>query len=100
MTDTTGYRLISAESHIIEPSNLFDGLPRDVRDRAPRLEPWNGGSAWMVDGADPVPLPPSASGPASRRQHGQTKAAIGFDEVLPGLHDPAERLALQDADSV
>lgn len=55
----SGYDLISADSHVIEPADLFEkGLPAALRDRAPRLSSWNGGSAWLVEGADAVPLPP------------------------------------------
>jgi predicted TIM-barrel fold metal-dependent hydrolase len=102
MTDDASYSIISADSHVLEPPGLFaGGLPAALRDRAPRLAEWNGGSAWMVDGLEPVPLPPTAAtGSGYRLDVGGAGAPIGFDDVLPALHDPGERLKAQDADSV
>src|SRR5215831_11850352 len=102
MGDNTVYDLISADSHVLEPPDLFEKrLPAKLRDRAPKLEPWNGGSAWIVDGLEPVPLPATAATGSgyrlANRGHGKP---VSFDEVLPGLYDPAERLKAQDADSV
>jgi predicted TIM-barrel fold metal-dependent hydrolase len=99
----TGYDLISADSHVIEPGDLFETrLPAALRDRAPNLSSWEGGSAWMVDGADPVPLPESAATGSSYRPRGgcEDKAAINFEDVMPALYDPAERIKAQEADSV
>jgi predicted TIM-barrel fold metal-dependent hydrolase len=101
----SGYELISADSHVIEPADLFERrFPAGLRDRAPRLGPLNGGSAWFVDGADPIPLPVSAATGsgyrALRNDAGELRRAISFEEVLPGLYDPVERLRMQNADSV
>jgi hypothetical protein len=61
MADRKKYELISADSHILEPLDLFEKrLPAHLREAAPKLVPWNGGSAWKVEGCDPVPLPPTA----------------------------------------
>ena len=100
MTGALAYDLISADSHVLEPGDLFaTRLPAKLRDRAPQLAPWNGGSAWMVDGVDPVPLPLSGITGSGYRlpDHGD---AVAFDELLPALHDPVARLRSQDADSV
>ena len=53
------YELISADAHVFEPPDIFDQrLPAQLRDRAPKLAPWNSGSAWFVeDDIMPVPLP-------------------------------------------
>jgi predicted TIM-barrel fold metal-dependent hydrolase len=89
---------------VIEPADLFaKRVPPSLRDRAPRLVAWRDGSAWMVEGSDPVPLPPSAATASAYRPAGGEngpREAITFGEVLPGLYDPAERIKLQDADSV
>lgn len=99
---STGYQLISADSHVLEPPDLFERrLPKGLRDRAPVLGSWNGGSAWTVDGADPVPLPATAATGSGYRLWNRTDdKPVAFDEVMPGLYDPAERLKAQDADSV
>ncbi|HYA67096.1 MAG TPA: amidohydrolase family protein, partial [Acidimicrobiales bacterium] len=103
MTDSNEYTLISADSHVVEPPDLFERLPSQLRSQAPKLGPLNGGDAWMVAGADPVPLPASAgtgSGyPRFNLNHRKEKP-LGFADILPGLYDPVERLRAQDADSV
>ena len=101
----TAYDLISADSHVIEPADLFEKrLPAGLRVRAPQLRSWNGGSAWMVEGADAVPLPPSASSGSgyrlARDSGGEPRQAVTFEEVLPGLYDPVERVDPRNADSV
>jgi predicted TIM-barrel fold metal-dependent hydrolase len=102
MTDTATHDIISADSHVLEPPELFaSGLPAGLRDRAPRLGSYDGGSAWMVDGLEPVPLPATAATGSGYRLDGRShERPIGFDDVLPALYDPAERLKAQDADSV
>ena len=53
MADTTpdGYRLISADSHVNEPPDLWtDRVPAEFRDRAPRIERFEQGDAWVIEG--------------------------------------------------
>ena len=102
MTDNTDYGLISADSHVFEPADLFERrLPAGLRDRAPRVGEWQGGSAWFVDDIVPVPFPASAvSGSGYRLPKRDGDRAVSVDELLAGLHDPAERIKLQNADSV
>src|SRR5688572_25427154 len=94
------YPVISADSHVIEPGDLFQKhLPAKLRDRAPVLISWEGGSAWKVEGSPPIPLPPSAStGSDYRMPEGGTP--IKFADVLPLFYDPAQRVKAQDLESV
>jgi predicted TIM-barrel fold metal-dependent hydrolase len=103
VTEHPGYELISADAHVIEPGDLFESrLPAGMRARAPKLEPWNGGSAWFVDDIQPVPFVASTTtGSGYRVDHRRdVEAAVAFDEVMPALYDPVERIKAQDADSV
>jgi predicted TIM-barrel fold metal-dependent hydrolase len=102
MADTITYKLISADSHILEPADLFETrLPASLLDRAPKLQPYNGGSAWFIADLDPVPLPPSARTGSGYRLSNMTGVdVVAYDEVLPALKSPAERLKAQEADSV
>jgi predicted TIM-barrel fold metal-dependent hydrolase len=102
MADRKKYELISADSHILEPPDLFEKrLPAHLREIAPKLVPWNGGSAWKVEGCDPVPLPPTAKTGSGYRPGNRTDGTpIGYHEVLPALIDPAERIKAQEADSI
>jgi len=101
---SNAYRLISADSHVVEPPDIFETrLPATMCDRAPKLGAHEGASAWLVDGADPVPLPPTASTGTGwyRAANGRAAAEpVSWDAVLPSLYDPAERIKAQWADSV
>jgi predicted TIM-barrel fold metal-dependent hydrolase len=101
MTDSNEYTLISADSHVLEPPDLFHRVPAHLRSRAPKLSSVNGSDAWVVEGADPVPLPPTAaSGSGYQRFNDKKDTPLTFADVLPGLYDPAERIRTQDSDSV
>jgi uncharacterized protein len=96
---TRTYRLISADSHVNEPPDLWlDRLPFRFRDRAPRIERFELGDAWVMEGArDPinfgancnVGLPPE-----------QRPAWIRWEDVRPGGYDPIRRVVEQDEDGV
>jgi predicted TIM-barrel fold metal-dependent hydrolase len=96
--------LISADSHVLEPPELFEArLPAGLRGRAPKLVTDAGESAWHVDGADPVSLPSTAA--TGTGWHRAANGPIGdgpvaWDAVLPALYDPEERVKAQWADSV
>jgi predicted TIM-barrel fold metal-dependent hydrolase len=100
MTDKNAYGLISAESHVVEPPDLFSSrLPADLRGRAPK--PAADGAGWEIDGLGPVALPATSStGSGYRHSVRANGKPVTFDEVLPGAMDPAERLKAQDSDSV
>jgi predicted TIM-barrel fold metal-dependent hydrolase len=102
MAEKIKYTLISADSHILEPADLFEKrLPANLKDRAPKLQPWNGGSAWIIADLDPVPLPRTAgTGSGYRSGLASEDKPLAYDNVLPALRDPAERLKAQEADSV
>jgi predicted TIM-barrel fold metal-dependent hydrolase len=102
MGDSITYNLISADSHILEPPDLFEKrLPVPLRKRAPKLGSLNGGSVWMLDGLDPVALPvTAATGSGYRLAYQSDVKPVAFEEALPSLYDPAERLKAQAVGSV
>jgi predicted TIM-barrel fold metal-dependent hydrolase len=98
------YKVISADAHIAEPPDLFKSrLPTKLRDHAPELRAHDDGSAWFVDGMEPVPLLSTAATGTGwyRAANGPgPDGPISWDAVLPSLYDPAERIKAQWADSV
>src|SRR6266581_1965604 len=50
------YRLISADSHVLEPPDLWQKrLPAKYKDRAPHMVSLEKGDAWICEGAvDPI----------------------------------------------
>jgi predicted TIM-barrel fold metal-dependent hydrolase len=95
--------LISADSHVVEPPDLWSArLPPRQRDRAPKLvRQADGGDAWLVEGRDPVSLAPiSPSGSEHRDLRRRGDEPVTFDAVLRGAWDPHARLELQDRASL
>src|SRR6476661_9324930 len=96
-----GYELISADSHVLEPADLFaTRLPSALRGQAPKLVSADGVSTWEVEGVGPVPLPASAVTGSGYDLPNGVSAGAAFDDVMPALYDPAERVKAQYADSV
>lgn len=101
MTQTTRrtYHLISADSHVNEPGDIFTSrVPARFRDRVPRTERFDKGDAWVIDGmSDPMPfgLNCGAGMPPEMR-----KPWMFWDDVRPGGYDPKARVAEMDLDQV
>ena len=54
-------KIISADSHAMEPDDIFERLPADLRARAPRVEKRNGASYLIQEGQRPIRLDVAAS---------------------------------------
>ncbi len=92
-------RLVSADGHINEPPDLWvERLPAKFRSRAPRMERFEQGDAWVVEGvAEPINFGHNICGGMPFEQHAPWKR---WEDARPGGYDPAARLALQDEDGV
>ena len=102
MSDQPTYNLVSAESHIVEPPTVFDAVPAKLRDRAPRMVSLEGAAAWVIEGAEPIPLASTAStGSGWRRaaDGADSLQQVTWESVLPELYDPSERIRAQWDDS-
>jgi predicted TIM-barrel fold metal-dependent hydrolase len=92
------YQVISADSHVVEPPDLFESrVAANLKDRMPTMGEADGVAAWLVEGVEPAPLAPTfATGTGWRKPD----APLVWDNVMPGLYDAAERVVAQDSDSV
>jgi predicted TIM-barrel fold metal-dependent hydrolase len=93
------YRLISADSHVNEPPDLWTArVPSAFVDRAPRIDHFDEGDAWVIEGVkDPINFGMNAcAGLAPEEMRGWCR----FEDIRHGGYDPAARLAEMDADSV
>jgi predicted TIM-barrel fold metal-dependent hydrolase len=98
-TGRTDYRLISADSHVNEPPDLWvTRVPAALRDRAPRMEHFEQGDAWIIEGvADPINFGMNAcAGLEPEDMHGWMR----FEDMRRGGWDPAARLEEMDRDGV
>jgi predicted TIM-barrel fold metal-dependent hydrolase len=93
------YRLISADSHVNEPPDLWTSrVPARYVDRAPRIDSFEQGDAWVLEGVDdPINFGMNAcAGLAPEEMTGWKR----FEEIRRGGHDPAARLEEMDEDGV
>ena len=92
------YSVISADSHVVEPPEVFESrVPGSLKERMPKLGTVDGSAAWLVEGAEPSPLSPTLATGSGWRKRSEP---LTWDAVLPGLHDPAERITAQESDSL
>ena len=99
MTTAREYRLISADSHVNEPPDLWtDRVPAAMRDRAPRIEHFDEGDAWVIEGvSDPINFGMNA---CAGLEPEDMKGWVRFDDIRRGGYDPAARLVEMDRDGV
>ncbi|TMA53346.1 MAG: amidohydrolase [Deltaproteobacteria bacterium] len=95
-------RVISADSHMMEPADLWVGrLDRKFRDRAPHVVKNEGkpGYAFVAPGINPFPV---AGGFARGLSGKELKEhmAKGYEAARPSGWDPVERIKDQDIDGV
>ncbi|HEY7138251.1 MAG TPA: amidohydrolase family protein [Acidimicrobiia bacterium] len=93
------YRLVSADSHVNEPPDLWvTRVPAALRDRAPRVERFDEGDAWVLEGvSDPINFGMNAcAGLAPTEMKGWAR----FEDLRRGGYDPAARLEEMDEDGV
>ena len=88
------YRLISADSHINEPPDLWTSrLSEQFKARAPRIESFPQGDAYVMESAlDPMNFGGNCSAgiPIDKKS-----AWIRWEDVRRGGYDPAARLLEQ-----
>jgi len=99
MPSGRAYRLISGDSHVNEPGDLWTSrVPRAMREHAPRIERFDQGDAWVIEGVrDPINFGMNAcAGLAPEEMRGWSR----FEDMRHGGYDPAARLEEMDADRV
>lgn len=93
------YHLISADSHVNEPPDLWTSrVPSAFTDRVPRMERFDEGDAWIVEGIH-GPMPFGLNAGAGLPRH-KREPWLFWEEVRPGGYDPAARIGEMDEDLV
>ncbi len=93
------YSLISGDSHVNEPGDLWTNrVPAAMRDRAPRMESFDEGDAWVIEGVkEPINFGMNAcAGLAPEEMQGWMR----FEDMRRGGWDPKARLVEMDRDGV
>lgn len=92
-------RLISADSHVVEPPNLWvERVPKKYRSRAPHMQSFEKGDAWVIEGAmDPINfgLNQCAGIPSDKQ-----RSWIRWEDVRAAGYQPVARVREMDQDQV
>ncbi len=92
--------LLSADSHVVEPPEVWDRVEPDFRARAPKLVEADDGDWIVVEGQRLLAMTIGAQ--AGKRFEGLDKlSATGrWRDVAPGAYDPDAQIADNEADGV
>ena len=103
----TANHVISADSHMMEPANLWvDRLDQKFKDRAPRVIKKEGKGGYVFVGPDLPPFPVAGGFAAGRSGEelkeflGRANDGAGYEAARPSGWDPIERIKDQDIDGV
>lgn len=100
----TDYKLISADSHVSEPTDLWvERVDKRYRDRAPRLAVNPGGKEgayFLYEGYSPHPIGIGLAAGKSPQELAEFLTKGTYGDARPGGWDPAERLKDNALDGV
>jgi predicted TIM-barrel fold metal-dependent hydrolase len=101
LDSATRRRLVDADSHALEPPDLWTKwLPAAWHDAAPRLAPdGEGGQGWVHRGSEQA-HPIGLLATAGQVYDDVCVRGLGYDEIRPGCYEPAARLCDMDTDGV
>jgi len=95
------YTVISADSHMIEPPNLWtERLDKKYRDQAPHVEENEKGSFFVAPGIQPSRVSLGFAAGRSGKELGEYFKKGNFAAARPSGWDPVERVKDQDVDGV
>ncbi len=93
------YSIVSADSHINEPPELFRDVPKALQELAPKVISTPKGDAWlMAPGA--VPRLVSSSAVAGRKKSAYLDKPVTYAEMSRGSFDPEARIKDMEIDQV
>ena len=96
------YRIISTDSHVNEPMDLWQKrLPAELRDAGFRVvDSDDGGQGWTAEGSKPFVFGLGAVAQAGADFNKFKARGVRFADLPPGNYDPVEHLKDQDRDNV
>jgi len=93
-------KLISSDSHIIEPPDLWTPLEAQLGARAPRVVSAEDGDWWYVDNKKTMSFLGINAGKRFEIDNYDLRTSGHFAEVTPGASDPGKYLLENEADGV
>jgi predicted TIM-barrel fold metal-dependent hydrolase len=92
--------MISSDSHIVEPPDLWTGRGTELGDRMPRVVSEDDGEWWYVDGRKTMSFLGTQTGDRFDRDSAELATSGTFDQVRPAAYDPAQYIAENQDDGV
>lgn len=92
--------LLSSDSHIVEPPDLWEGKGGALAERMPRVESRHDGDWWIVDGYKTMSFLGIQTGERFEGDPERLRTSGRFTEVRPAAYDPARYIAENAADGV
>lgn len=92
--------LVSSDSHVIEPPDLWTGRGGDLEERMPRVVRSDDGDWWWVDGYKTMSFLGIQTGDRFEGDPTKLRTSARFDEVRPAALDPARYLEENQLDGV
>jgi predicted TIM-barrel fold metal-dependent hydrolase len=93
-------RVISSDSHIIEPPEVWSSMAREFGDRAPRVVPDEEGDWWYVDGKKTMSFLGIQAGLRFEVDSHDLRTSGRFGEVTKGAYDPMRYLRENETDGI
>lgn len=93
-------KIISSDSHIIEPPDLWSTHPHALADRMPRVVTEDDGDWWYVDGKKTMSFLGIQTGDRFDRDSHTLRTSGKFAEVRPASYDPARYLTENEQDGI
>jgi predicted TIM-barrel fold metal-dependent hydrolase len=93
-------RLVSADSHVVEPPDLWTArMSKRWGDRIPRVEAGPAGACFICEDVPPFGIGAFSAADVDGEEM-PARFATGYERVRPGAWDPALRVADQERDGV
>lgn len=92
--------LISSDSHIVEPPDLWAGRGTELGDRMPRVVSEADGEWWYVDGRKTMSFLGTQTGDRFEKDNAELQTSATFEQVRPAAYHPASYIAENELDGV
>ena len=96
-----GYRIISSDSHIVEPADLWTSrIESTYRERAPQLIREGNSDMWYSDGEKLMGVTVGSQPGVRFEDQEKMKNTAVFEEIRPGAYNPDEHVKDMEIDGV
>ncbi len=92
--------MLSSDSHVIEPPDLWDGAGGGLGDRMPHVERLDDGDWWIVDGYKTMSFLGIQTGDRFAGDPEKLRTSGTFSQVRPAVLDPRRYIEENESDGV